>query len=376
MALTKPILYSQSAFDATQSHQFTFNVIGGDQVVKNRLTIINQITNQVVYNQTQTTYTFAHNLPANVLTNGVYYSAYITTFNYSDEESAPSISIQFYCYSKPSFIFSNIPASGIINNATYDFQLTYNQEQGEKLSSYIVYLYDAQKIEIVNSGVKYAGVGIVPMYLYYTLSGLNDGVGYYLRATGVTVEGTQIDTGYISITVTYSQPNIFSIVELSNNCTGGYVLVKSNLSAINGESVPYPPVYINGSIDMRSKESYIEWNKGYNITGNFTASLWGRNFNDNSTIIKLENQDGDTITVNYAKNLDGSYYTELIVNNLNSGLTYYIYSENIEILDIDTNLQIWFRKIGNLYEISLRIATDSSTSYFSLDEDFEEGTEI
>ena len=42
MALTKPILYSTVAFDASDAHRFTFNVVSGDQVVKNRLTIVNQ----------------------------------------------------------------------------------------------------------------------------------------------------------------------------------------------------------------------------------------------------------------------------------------------------------------------------------------------
>ena len=39
MALTQPVLYSQAAFDATQEHIFPFNVVGGDQVVANILTI-------------------------------------------------------------------------------------------------------------------------------------------------------------------------------------------------------------------------------------------------------------------------------------------------------------------------------------------------
>ena len=34
MALTRPILYSVPAFDATNQYTFSFNVIGGDQVVK------------------------------------------------------------------------------------------------------------------------------------------------------------------------------------------------------------------------------------------------------------------------------------------------------------------------------------------------------
>ena len=75
MALTTPILYSVSAFDATQAQTFLFNVLGGSQVVANTLTIKNNATLAVVYSATQTTFKFEHILPANTLTNGTYYQA-------------------------------------------------------------------------------------------------------------------------------------------------------------------------------------------------------------------------------------------------------------------------------------------------------------
>ena len=49
MALTKPILYSTVAFDASDAHRFTFNVVSGDQVVKNKLTIVNQLTFRIIH---------------------------------------------------------------------------------------------------------------------------------------------------------------------------------------------------------------------------------------------------------------------------------------------------------------------------------------
>ena len=90
MALIRPILYSISAFDATNSQVFNFNVSGGDQVVKNRLVISKQSDNTVVYNDVQITFAFRHIVPANTLTNGEYYSAYVITYNSDDEQSPPS----------------------------------------------------------------------------------------------------------------------------------------------------------------------------------------------------------------------------------------------------------------------------------------------
>ena len=131
MALTTPILYSQVAFDATNAQAFVFGVIGGDQVTQNKLTITNQSTNEVVYDQTQTSYSFVHTVPANTLTNGVYYSAYLITYDANGNASSQSNSIQFFCYSTPSFQFTNLPIGNIITNSSFAFEVTYNQSQGE-----------------------------------------------------------------------------------------------------------------------------------------------------------------------------------------------------------------------------------------------------
>lgn len=358
MALTKPILYSQSAFDATAPHQFTFNVIGGGQVVRNQLIITNQDTNQIIYNQVQTTYAFTHTVPANVLTNGVYYSAYITTFDAQGNNSVPSIPIQFYCYSTPYFSFSNIPTSGIIDNSSYNFQLVYNQAESENLKSYVVHLYDAQRTEIANSGIQYVGSQTLPIALSYNFIGLNNNTRYYVRATAVTSEDTQISTDYIGVVVEYVEPSVFSIVELTNNCDGGYILVKSNLSAINGTSYPIIPIYIdNKELNVTENNNFVKWNEGYEIKGDFTASLWGRNFNVNSTIIRLKNKANDEVVINFRKDLENTYYAELTVRDNLTGATYYVYSESININNPNDNLQIWFRKINNLYEIKLHTTT-------------------
>ena len=50
MALPRPVLNTQVAFDATQAHTFTFTVYGsGAQVTANKLTIRKQTDNSIVY---------------------------------------------------------------------------------------------------------------------------------------------------------------------------------------------------------------------------------------------------------------------------------------------------------------------------------------
>lgn len=353
MALTRPILYSMAAFDARVENTFTFNVIGGDQVVKNQLTIINQSNNNIVYQEEQTTFAFKHILPANILVNGDYYSAYIVTYNSGGESSSPSASIQFYCYSQPFFAFTNIPVTNLITNSNYIFEVSYSQEQGELLNSYTFNLYDAQRSLLSSSGLKYIG-GVVPLpiNLSYTFSGLKDGTSYYVQATGQTVQGTIIETAFINFSVSYIEPNVFSIINLTNNCKGGYIIVQSNLTEIAGSSNPSPPIYLDGdtAVDLREDGSYVIWDDGFNLSMDFTASLWGREFNENSTIITLGNKSNNNLQINYRKDENGLFYADLIVSE--NTIKYYLYTPSIQVNSSDS-LQIWFRRISGLYEIGL-----------------------
>ena len=352
MALIRPILYSVSAFDATNSQIFNFNVAGGDQVVKNRLVISKQSDNTIVYNNVQTTFAFRHVVPANTLVNGEYYSAYIVTYNANDEQSSPSLGIQFYCFSAPSFLFSNIPINRVITNASYNFIVTYNQNESEYLRSYTFNLYNSERVLLATSGIQYiTSTPTLPLNVNYTFSGLNDKETYYIEANGQTMHGMFVDTGFILISIQYETPNIFSIISLDNNCEGGYITIKSNLVGIDGESYPSPPIYVddNTAIDLSNIGDYVLWNSGYEINGDFTASLWGRNFNENSEIISL-NDSIQKLTVNFRKDENNLFYAELIVKE--GYYTYYIYTNSISINDED-ELQIWFRRINSLYEIGL-----------------------
>ena len=141
MALTTPILYNVPAFDATKEQVFTFTVVGGSQVVANTLTIKDNATLTTVYSQTQETYRFEHTLPANTLTNGTYYQATLTTKDAQGNESSPSNPIQFYCYSEPTFVISNMPSGNVVTNSSFAFNATYHKEQGDILNAYVLNLY-------------------------------------------------------------------------------------------------------------------------------------------------------------------------------------------------------------------------------------------
>lgn len=74
-----PMAQSLNAFDATKEQTVTFVVTGGDQVVKNRITVRSNVTNEIVYQNTVESYQLINTIPSGTLQNGRYYNYYINT---------------------------------------------------------------------------------------------------------------------------------------------------------------------------------------------------------------------------------------------------------------------------------------------------------
>lgn len=368
MALTKPILYSIPAFDATTAYTVQFNSIGGSQVVKNRLVIATNADNVTVYTNDVTTFKYEQTIPANALTNGTYYNATVYTFDSEGNMSQASNTVQFYCYTTPTLTFTNIQPNGTIANSSYAFNFTYTQTQNEPLNYYVVNLYSTEGLVIATSGEQYTGSTTVPLSLSYTFNGFSDATSYSIEVNGVTVNNTQITTGKINFSVSYAYPNIYSIVDLKNNCDGGYINLVSNVAIIEGTTNPDPPTYINNEeINLTEEGSYVQWASGYEVAGNFTGILVGRNFTPYSTIFTFTNTDGSTVSINWLEgyaNGDNTgtlmAYAQLVANQ--GGMI--VYNIKTAMIDIPANtdvVTVWFRRINNIYELYLSVEEATST---------------
>lgn len=360
MALTRPTLLQVPAFDATQQYVFTFVVQGiGSQVVANQLVIREQDTNQIVYTEKQETFSYKHILNADELTNGVYYNAVLSVFDASDNESPTSIPIQFYCYSTPTIEFTNLPVNNVILNASFNFEFTYNQSQGELLNSYVVNLYNNFGTQIQTSGTQYVLNGTPPYIASYQINGLDNASEYSIEVIGQTINNTVVSTDKVDFTVEYKRPDIFTLLQLTNNCEEGYISIKSNIVVIEGESNPDPPIYINDSeVDLTNPDHWVEWNDGYVINGDFIARLWFRKPNPYSQILKFSNNQGQDITVYYMlgyEDINSSElqsYIEIYVNSI-EGMEYYIYSNFIDTLPDNEYYCLWLTRIGQVYQLQL-----------------------
>ena len=359
MALTTPILYSVSAFDATQGYTFRFNVVGGDQVVGCKLTITKSDdttgTTPVYTGALNPWYSFTFPLPANAgtLANSATqsYQATLTTFNSSGEESQPSLPIQFNCYSTPEFELWSIP-SGIVRNSSYQFSARYDQAEGILLNNWTFNLYDSTHLLIATSGTQYNTQSTPPeMNVSYTFSGFDNNTVYYIECVGVAQGNMNVTTGQSQFITQFEQPAVLSQFILTNNCDGGYVVVQSTVNPIEGEAEPKPPTYIDDSeLDLTDPEESVTWNNGYIINGDYTLKLWGRSFTPNSTIINFKNANGDSAELRYCTD-DTNAWFELRVAENSRKWGYVMQSNSIPIPENTENIFIWNRRVGLLYDI-------------------------
>lgn len=348
MALTRPVLNQIAAFDATAEQVFTFVVpAGSDQVTANRL-IIKQATDDTeVFNEKTTSFAYSHTLAANKLTNGVQYNAYIITYNSSDKESEQSLPLQFWCYSAPTFEITNIPSGGIISNNSYSFKLEYSQTEQEKLNAYVYTLYDDEHIQVATSGEQYVDAD-PPNEFYYIFDGFTDKQTYYIQATGQTVNNTNVATPEYQFVVNFVQPSVYTQLTLTSNCQGGYVTITSSMLSIDGDSNPNPPTYVDNdtAVDVTTDGTYVAWLQGYEITGDFEAQFWGKNFTVGKNVMELEDSAGNKIKIGY----HGTYFDLIVSTTTND---YYIISDTFTQPSETANITVRIRRKDDLYSIEI-----------------------
>ena len=357
MAVIQPIAQSIPAFDAKNSNTFTFVSNGGNQVVANRLVIRNNDTNEEVYNKKIESYRFEHIVEGNTLVNGTYYNFYFITYDINDNESPISNIVPFMCYDTPTVNITNIPIDGIVDSSTFVLDIYYNQIQGELIDFAKVILLDTFGNQIFVSDNLY-NTEIPPLELSYTLNGLENNVTYGIMVEVITINGTVVDSEVYNFTTQYFSPSFSTLLELENNCEDGYVQIKNNFYIVDADSNPpnigENPNYIkDGKAYLTEDGTYINWNQGYTIKGDFTLRIFAENpkMEDICTL-----KDGNKkIEICFIEDYDENYNNEKrVCLELKCydfiSQPYYIYSNFI---DNTEKVFIWIRRKNNLFEIKL-----------------------
>ena len=225
----KPSIYEITPFDA-QMGTVVYYKWQGEQQRSNKFVVMDNSTGLKVYEEEQTSFQSLHVLKPNIggLINGKTYKAHLQVTTMNGEKSEASSTVLFKCLTTPTWEFVGIVSNMVVQNSEITVVLNYQQKEQELLNIWKIHLYDNAKQELFNRTVS-ATAGLTTQ-----IQGLTDRTHYYLRATGVTVSGVELDTGFVPISVTYSQKPFFSALELTNLPNKGAIQVKANFASLTG----------------------------------------------------------------------------------------------------------------------------------------------
>lgn len=345
--VSKPIINKIIPFDADMNNTISFSW-NGNQSYKNRLIIYSADTMEIVYDKTINTFTHVHIVSSKTLTNGKKWIAQFQTFDIDGIASELSDKLYFQTLKTPLFYFYGLENGQTLQSAFYDAQIYYLQENYEDIQSFKFYLYDGTKTLLSESETMYDSTKIK-----YQYKGLDNHTIYYFRCHGITVNGMEIDTGYIQIYTDYRRPGKYSIIYAENDPMHGYIKYHTNIVVIqyNGNRTFN---FENGMIDLRNDNEGIYYDAGFVIDGDFTLKLRGMHLNQTATILELKNTKY-TLSISSYLYEDGTTRFKLTVPN---GLCNYIlYSDAIAFNSTDM-VCVWLRKINDIYQLEVIVDPD------------------
>ncbi|MDE7045811.1 MAG: hypothetical protein K2O97_12515 [Acetatifactor sp.] len=338
--IAKPQIKKITPFDAAGDHEIWISW-SGSRACANRILIYDNETNQTVFDHKVSSYILRHTIPARTLSNGRKYVIQAQVFSADNIPSALSDKILFYTFETPDFYFEDIPDGSVIDNSSFAASVHYYSSDWEDLGKYVFSLYDASKKLLLESSELTDAV-----HISYTYQGLDNNTAYYIRCTGVTVNGMELDTGYIGITVRFENPNHYARIYATPLPSQGCIQVASNLVIIQYNGTDSFR-YIDGMIDLR--DSSIFYDRGFSVRDDFTLLLRGMNLWQTADILKMRN--GHTeLTLSSRIYTDGTLRFRLLVPN---GVGHYLLYSDPQVFDPTDLITIALRRINNIYQLEV-----------------------
>lgn len=363
------VIYKITPFDATigTTIKFSWN---GNQSFKNRCIIKTNDTNETVYDNTIETFKLEHtiDLEKATLENGKRYNAFITVFDKDDIESdIQPIGEPCLCLKTPVFTFTNITKDQVIRSSTYNFILSYSQENEELLDSWSISVYTRTHTLVSTSGVKY-DTG----QLNYVFSGFTNKNEYCVRAIGQTINGIPLDTGYIEFSVTYDIYSVFSILEPTNLKDIGAIQLRSNIVSSEGHLKNEPGVYIDGEfLDLKNNE--VTYSEGFAFDGDFSLVLLFYGMEYNAEILTLYANEPIQFSAQVTYRT-GKFGSDTIQQCFELKITSYgvesvYYSNKIKVLHGDDKIGLCITRTNGYYNIEATVYEYGSYNTWELVKD-------
>jgi len=237
--MSKPILSKIGVFDATAAQTIRFAVY--DE--------ISSITYVIYDNETGNILTYANatptgtgryrtfTLPAGTLTNRLdaYYICIRSTLS-DGSTTEYSDKILFYCHTTPTIKFADFSSNVVVKYPSYAFDLvyTYDEAQGEMINNYKYVLYDVNKEVLKESSTYYYSDPLKS----FIADGMDDSATYYIRALAETINGYELDTGYITFTTSFDKLAADdSTLTLTNNYYDGTITATANVHLDKSDNI-------------------------------------------------------------------------------------------------------------------------------------------
>lgn len=353
--MAKPIIQRISPFDATKDYEITLSWMG-NRSYANRIFVYDYETNSLVFDDTVSSFSLTHIIPANTLQNNKKYVVQAQTYDVENVPSALSNKVLFYTFATPDFYFEDLSDNPVISNSSLTATIHYYSDDWEDISKYTFYLYDATKKQLLASNEMTDNYDIS-----YTYKGLDNNTVYYIRCVGVTVNGMELDTGYVEITVKYEDPNVYARIYATPIPSRGCIQVSSNLIIIqyNGTDTFE---YIDGMIDLRDKTLYYD--EGFLIEKDFTVIIRGINLWQTADIFKMSNGNHGLTLSSRIYQEDKLKFRLMVPNGVNH---YLLYSKELVFNNSDM-VTIILRRKNNVYQLEafleLGFTTENGDMWF------------
>lgn len=340
--IAKPQIMKISPFDATKDYEISL-LWSGNRAHANRIIICENETNNVVFNDMVSSFSLKHTIPAYTLKNNQRYTIQAQVYDVENIPSALSNKVLFYTFSTPDFYFEDLSENPIIANSSFTATVHYYSDDWEDVSKYIFYLYDATKKQLIQSSEMTDSYDIS-----YTYKGLDNNTVYYVRCVAVTVNGMELDTGYVEITVKYENPNTYARIYATPLPSQGCIQVSTNLIIIQYNGTDEFE-YIDGMIDLREKTLYYD--EGFLIEDDFTVIIRGMNLWQQAELLKMSNGIfGLTLSSHIYQ--EGKLRFRLIVPN---GVSNYLLYSDEQVFDNKDMVTIVIRRKNNVYQLKVFI---------------------
>lgn len=346
--MARPIIMKISPFDANKYYEISLSWMG-NRAHANRIIICDNETNDVVFDDMVSTFALKHIIPANTLTNNRKYTIQAQVYDVENIPSVLSNKVLFYTFATPDFYFEDIIENHFIANSSFQATIHYFSSDWEEISKYIFYLYDASKKLLLKSN-EMTDIDDIS----YTYKGLDNNTTYYVRCTGVTINGMELDTGYAVIMIKYENPNTYARIYATPIPSQGCIQVSSNLIIIQYDGTDNFE-YIDGMIDLREKTLYYD--KGFFIENDFTVIIRGVNLWQTAELFKMSNGFHELTLSSRIYDEDKLRFRLLVPNGVNN---YLLYSDE-QVFENDDMVTIMIRRKNNIYQLKVFIDLGFST---------------